>query len=78
VLQELAARTGAQVWAVASMLFFLLAYLVAAAVAWGAGPGWAARCARLPLAADDPSADGDRDTPGHPVPRSCEADHGPV
>ena len=30
MLQELAARTGASVWAITSMLFFLAAYLVVA------------------------------------------------
>ncbi|MEW6755997.1 MAG: hypothetical protein AB1505_34210 [Candidatus Latescibacterota bacterium] len=63
MLQELAAQTGAQKWAIASMLFFLLAFVVAAACAWRATPAWTERSARLPL--DGPS-DGSEEGPAGP------------
>jgi hypothetical protein len=52
VLQELAARTGAQAWAIASMLFFLAVFAAVALRTWRTAPEAAERWARLPLAAD--------------------------
>lgn len=52
MLQELAAQTGAQIWAIASMLFFLLAFLVVTLLVWRLESEVANRCARLPLAGD--------------------------
>ncbi len=63
MLQELTAATGAQIWAIASMLFFLLAFLVAAAVAWRSSPAVLEACARLPLASDDETVDSTDSTP---------------
>ncbi|MFA6109823.1 MAG: hypothetical protein WDA75_13740 [Candidatus Latescibacterota bacterium] len=70
MLQELAARTGAQAWAIASMLFFLLAFLTVAALAWHTEPTWAERCARLPLTSDDPPEGGNRDAQGAASPQT--------
>jgi len=60
MLQEMAARTDAGVWAAASMLFFLAAYAVAAVCVWRAAPAATAAWARLPLDGDgEPAAEGD-------------------
>jgi len=53
MLRELAAETQAGAWAIASMLFFLSAFLVVAVRVWRAVPAETEACARLPLA-DDP------------------------
>jgi len=53
MLRELATETGAQVWAIASMVFFLLAFLVVAVRVWRAEPADVKTCAHLPLASDE-------------------------
>lgn len=53
MLQELTAETGAQAWAIASMVFFLVAFLVIAVRVWRTEPADAEACAHLPLAGDD-------------------------
>jgi hypothetical protein len=58
VLQELAALTGAWVWAVASMIFFLLVFVAVVVQVWRTRPEVAESCARLPLEDDDPPAPG--------------------
>ncbi len=52
MLEELAKQTGAGAWAIASMLFFLAAWLVAALTTWRARPERLAELARLPLSDD--------------------------
>ena len=64
MLQDLAAQTGAQIWAIASMLFFLLVFLVVALLVWRTEPEVANSCARLPLAADDQAGPDDEYLPG--------------
>ena len=49
MLQSLAVETAAQTWAIASMLFFLLAFLVATALVWRTSPAVLDACSRLPL-----------------------------
>ena len=56
MLEELAKETGASVWAIASMLFFLGAWSVMAVRVWRARPEELAACARMPLANDDENA----------------------
>ncbi|MFH1570689.1 MAG: hypothetical protein ABIL09_22045 [Gemmatimonadota bacterium] len=53
MLRELAVATGAQGWVIASMLFFLVAFLIAAALVWRVRPAEAESWARLPLASDE-------------------------
>lgn len=50
MLQELARETGAQAWAIASMLFFLGVWVVLAVRVARARPDELAERARLPLA----------------------------
>ncbi len=65
MLQELTARSGAQAWAIASMVFFMAAFAVIAVRAWRARPEVVARCAQLPLADDGmPSAAASAHTEG--------------
>jgi hypothetical protein len=52
VLQELTAQSGAQAWAIASMVFFMAVFAVIAVRAWRARPEVVARCAHLPLVDD--------------------------
>ena len=61
MLQELTAATGAQVWAIASMFFFLLAFLIAAVLVWRTEPSVLEACARLPLAGDEEQGGGESD-----------------
>jgi hypothetical protein len=56
MLEELAKETGASVWAIASMLFFLGAWTVMAVRVWRARPEELAACARMPLANDGENA----------------------
>jgi hypothetical protein len=49
VLQQLVAQTGANGWAIASMLFFLVVWLVVAVRVWRALPEQMTAYARLPL-----------------------------
>jgi uncharacterized membrane protein len=62
MLQELAAETGAAGWAIASMLFFVAAWLVIARRVWRTRPGDMEARARLALEGEaeerdhDPSA----------------------
>jgi hypothetical protein len=49
VLQELAGRTGAPGWAIASMLFFLGLWLAIALATWRARPEAMDERSRLPL-----------------------------
>jgi cbb3-type cytochrome oxidase subunit 3 len=56
MFEELAKETGASVWAIASMLFFLGAWTVMALKVWRARPEEMAECARLPLADDSGNA----------------------
>ena len=53
MLQELARESGAQAWAIASMLFFLGVWLVLAVRVVRARPDALAERARLPLADDE-------------------------
>jgi len=55
MLQELATRTGATAWAIASMLFFLGVYVVVAVRAFRARPEDLAAHARLALEPDEAS-----------------------
>jgi cbb3-type cytochrome oxidase subunit 3 len=56
VLQELASQTGAPIWAIASMLFFLGLWLAIALATWRARPEAMDERARLPLDRDaDPA-----------------------
>jgi cbb3-type cytochrome oxidase subunit 3 len=59
MLKELATQTGAQGWAIASMLFFFAVYLVVALRTWRATRSEVRAVALLPLE-DDPSHDPDR------------------
>lgn len=68
MLQDLAAQTGAQLWAIASMLFFLLAFLVVSLLVWRTEPEVANRCARLPLAAEGQDGPGEGHSPGVATP----------
>ena len=52
MLEELARETGAKVWAIASMLFFLAAWTVMALKVWRSRPEELAACAQLPLSDD--------------------------
>ncbi|MEI6667097.1 MAG: hypothetical protein WCP29_03000 [Acidobacteriota bacterium] len=52
MLQELAAETGASVWAIGSMMFFLLAWLGIAAWVYRTRPDEFDARARLPLEGD--------------------------
>jgi hypothetical protein len=52
MLEELATETGASVWTIASMLFFLSAWTVMAVRVWRARPEDLAACARMPLSDD--------------------------
>ena len=52
MLEELAKETGASLWAIASMLFFLAAWTAMALKTWRARPEELEACARLPLADD--------------------------
>ena len=61
MLQELAVQTGASIWAIASLFFFLLAFLAVAVHVWRTEPAAAEACARLPLAGDDQPAPGAED-----------------
>lgn len=56
MLQELAARTGASAWAVASMLFFIAVWAVIAVGVFRARPEEMDARARLALEADDTRA----------------------
>jgi hypothetical protein len=57
VLQDLADRTGASGWAIASMLFFLALWLLIGVATWRAGPEAMRERARLPLDGEaDPAA----------------------
>jgi hypothetical protein len=56
VLEELARETGAGVWAVASMLFFLGVWVAVALKVWRTPPERFAEVAALPLADDDSNA----------------------
>ncbi len=56
MLQELAARTGASTWAIASMLFFIVFYAVVAVRVFRTRPEELDAMARLAL-------EGDGDTP---------------
>jgi hypothetical protein len=56
MLEELARETGAKVWAIASMLFFLGAWTVMAVRVWRARPEELAARARMPLADDGENA----------------------
>jgi hypothetical protein len=60
VLQELAAETGAAGWAIASMLFFVAAWLVIARRVWRTRPEELDARARLALEGDA------EDRPGTP------------
>lgn len=62
MLQELAARTGATAWAVASMLFFLAVWVFIAVRTFRARPEDLDALARLPLEGDGASAELSRDT----------------
>jgi len=66
MLQELATRTGAQIWVIASMLFFVAAYAVVAVRAWRTEPEVLNACAHLPLAGDGEA--------GHAEPNPSRAD----
>ena len=57
MLQELAARTGATAWAVASMLFFLAVWVLVAVRTWRARPEDLDEMARLPFDGDGASAE---------------------
>jgi hypothetical protein len=52
VLQELAARTGATTWAIASMLFFLSVWILVAVRVFRSRPEEMDARARLPLEGD--------------------------
>ena len=52
MLRELVADSGAQVWAIASMVFFVLAFLVVVARVWWMEPADVEAGAHLPLAGD--------------------------
>ncbi len=56
MLEELAKHTEAGAWAIASMLFFLAAWLVVALKTWRTRPERLAELARLPLSDDDGGA----------------------
>jgi len=58
MLTELATATGVHAWAIASMVFFVLAFLVVAARVWWMAPADVEACAHLPLAGDDVPAPG--------------------
>ena len=60
MLQQLATQTGAQAWAIASLIFFLGVFLVVMVRTFRTPPGELAARARLPLD-DDP---GMTDVPG--------------
>lgn len=62
MLQELAARTGATAWAVASMLFFLAVWVFIAVRTVRARREDLDALARLPLEGDDASSELPRDT----------------
>ena len=66
MLQELATRTGAATWAIASMLFFLGAWLAIAWRIWRTRPEELEARARLALGDDGGDGDG-------PVERSPDA-----
>lgn len=53
MLQQLATETGAQPWVIASMIFFLSVFLLAAFRAWRTSEADAESFARLPLADDE-------------------------
>ena len=53
MLQELAEQTGAQSWAIASMLFFLAIWLFIAVRVYRAGTQEMDACARIALDDDD-------------------------
>jgi hypothetical protein len=52
MLQELVARTGATAWAIASMLFFLAAWILVTVRVFRASPEELDAQARLPLEGD--------------------------
>ena len=52
MLQELAAETGANIWAIASMIFFFVAWLGIAAWVYRTRPETFDARARLPLEGD--------------------------
>jgi hypothetical protein len=57
VLQELASQTGAPIWAIASMLFFLGLWLLIGLATWRTRPEAMKKRARLPLDDEaDPAA----------------------
>jgi hypothetical protein len=58
MLQELAARTGASAWAVASMLFFIGVWMWIAVGVFRARPEDMTARARMALDGDDPSVGG--------------------
>jgi hypothetical protein len=67
VLQELAARTGAATWAIASMLFFLGVWLAIAWRVWRTRPEELEARARLVLG-DDEDGGNDGDGPAERSP----------
>lgn len=56
MLQELAARSGATIWVVASMLFFIAAWVWIAVSVFRARSDDMDACARLALEGDDAAA----------------------
>ncbi len=52
MIQQLATETGAQPWVIASMLFFITVFAVAAFRIWRTTPAEAEGFARIPLADD--------------------------
>ena len=58
MLQELAAETGAGGWAIASMLFFAVVWLVIARRVWRTRPEELEARARLALEGDGENGDG--------------------
>jgi cbb3-type cytochrome oxidase subunit 3 len=56
MLEELVRATGASIWAIASMLFFLGAWSVMALKVWKSRPEELAACARMPLSDDGGNA----------------------
>ena len=52
MLQQLATETGAQPWVIASMIFFLSVFLIAAFRVWRTSAADAEGFARLPLGED--------------------------
>jgi hypothetical protein len=57
MLQELAARTGASAWVVASMLFFIAVWAAVAVGVYRARPEDMEACARLALDDDRPAGE---------------------